>query len=442
LKRKFGLVLLLTLLLLVAMPKNVFADNGVTPLPLKPISLLLEISDLHFSNNSKETIVFNSVDFNSKEKLSYTWRAGEKGTYPIWNFSAPLIAHDQDGNIIKVFIPTDQSNQSVVITQSMVDWAKTAKIMSFPLLKSIDTRTSIGFNFVNKSLIPLDLYWIDWDGKEEKFGILEPGKILGGTTGFFHAWRLRDQNGNIILEYIMTEATKQTVTITNGMVAASLGARLAEKPNSATESKALPFKPLTDQLVLTSITFVNNSKETLKYSYVGMDGVEAGLTELAKGKKATYAPTWFSGNSIVRDQDGNIVSVYLITADAKQSFTTSQAMVDWAKTAKVNAFASLRSLKKCGDEVPVVPLTFVNKTFMSVNVFWVDCDGKEQKIKGFETIDAGSKNTITSDTTHTWRLRDKSGNIILEYVVSEATKQTVTIKNDVLAAVYEYMLSK
>lgn len=230
-RKRFSLVVLMALVLLVAIPKVVLADDGASPEPFKPITLLLEIADLHFTNKSNETIVINYVDKDGNEKLSYTWKAGENGTFPIWNFSAPLIARDQDGNIVKVYIPTGEKNQSFVINQALVDWAKTVKIASYPSLKSLSSDFSrVNVVFVNKSTIPLNAYWMDFEGKEKAAepAVLEAGKNFPANSGFMHAWRFRDQFGNVIMEYINSEAAKQTVTITNEMVIASYQALLAK----------------------------------------------------------------------------------------------------------------------------------------------------------------------------------------------------------------------
>jgi hypothetical protein len=186
------------------------------------------------------------------------------------------------------------------------------------------------------------------------------------------------------------------------------------------------------------ISLINNSKESLKYSIVDVAENEMEIVTLGPGKKAVYGIFYFSYMITVRDSTGNIVNVDILTADTKQTISVSQKMVDWAKIAKNTTYPFLRSF----DTGIQAGLTIANKSIIPLNIFWIDPDGKEQVIEGFDSVAAGKTVSITSGPTHPWRLRDQFGNIILEYIMTEAAKQTVTITNDVIIASYQSTMTK
>lgn len=76
----------------------------------------------------------------------------------------------------------------------------------------------ITLTFVNNSSEALDYFWVNDDSNEESYGTLYPGDDSGFTTYFEHTWRVRDQAGNLVKEYTVTEDTQQTVTIEAGDV--------------------------------------------------------------------------------------------------------------------------------------------------------------------------------------------------------------------------------
>jgi hypothetical protein len=75
--------------------------------------------------------------------------------------------------------------------------------------------------FVNNSAVPLDYYWVNYDAKEENFGIIDAGRTVEVTTYFEQLWRIRDQTGNLVTEYSVTKDSEQTVNIEADAVAAA-----------------------------------------------------------------------------------------------------------------------------------------------------------------------------------------------------------------------------
>lgn len=79
----------------------------------------------------------------------------------------------------------------------------------------------------------MDVYWLDFDGREQKFLSIGPGKSAVQGTYSTHAWRVRDLAGNIALDYVATEEDRQTVEIHADSVA---GIELPPLPTRAPNS--------------------------------------------------------------------------------------------------------------------------------------------------------------------------------------------------------------
>ena len=56
----------------------------------------------------------------------------------------------------------------------------------------------------NHSEIPVDVFWVDMDGKRVKYGHLDPGKSLGQHTYSDHTWLIADASGKALAAYSAT----------------------------------------------------------------------------------------------------------------------------------------------------------------------------------------------------------------------------------------------
>lgn len=79
----------------------------------------------------------------------------------------------------------------------------------------------VTLTFVNDSGVPLDYYWVNFSAQEEKYGTLQASRTAELSTSFEHLWRIRDQAGNLVMEYSVTKDSQQTVTIEGDAVAAA-----------------------------------------------------------------------------------------------------------------------------------------------------------------------------------------------------------------------------
>ena len=79
----------------------------------------------------------------------------------------------------------------------------------------------VTLTFVNDSGVPLDYYWVNLSAEEEKYGTIQAGRTAELSTSFEHLWRIRDQAGNLVMEYSVTKDAQQTVTIEGDAVTAA-----------------------------------------------------------------------------------------------------------------------------------------------------------------------------------------------------------------------------
>jgi len=173
---------------------------------------------LDFVNKSAQASDYYWVDFDGKEQKYGTIEASASVVQDTY-FTHPWIVRGQFGHIVLIYIPTETAKQTITISVDAVALAQKYALTSYPQLKSLHFDTEIMINFENGSSVPLDYYWVDYDGREQKYGTIEAGATIIQPTYFTHPWIGRDQSGNIVLIYIPTDAPQQTVTISADAVA-------------------------------------------------------------------------------------------------------------------------------------------------------------------------------------------------------------------------------
>jgi WD40 repeat protein len=81
------------------------------------------------------------------------------------------------------------------------------------VLRSGTGSVPVRLEILNKTAEALTVYWVDFDGLEQLLGDLVPNIPFVQDTYSTHAWRVRDQAGNLILEYVDTELPQQKLEI-------------------------------------------------------------------------------------------------------------------------------------------------------------------------------------------------------------------------------------
>ncbi len=67
--------------------------------------------------------------------------------------------------------------------------------------------------FTNNTTSDVEVYWVDFEGKEQLYLAIPAGETARQETFPTHVWRVRDPDGNLLLEYAATDESTQTVDI-------------------------------------------------------------------------------------------------------------------------------------------------------------------------------------------------------------------------------------
>jgi WD40 repeat protein len=97
-------------------------------------------------------------------------------------------------------------------TSAPVVIAPTSTAQATPL-RSGDGGVEVTLEITNRTTETLYLFWVDSDGVELAYGEIAPNTTFTQGTFANHAWRVRDQAGNVILEFIATGQTMQKFEI-------------------------------------------------------------------------------------------------------------------------------------------------------------------------------------------------------------------------------------
>jgi hypothetical protein len=189
------------------------------PLPLVSGTTSTTVT-LEFQNNSTRDLKLYWQDWDRKENYYADLPAGTALSQP--SFPSHVWLLRDDSNVVGLYIGTEDSEQQIAISDAGIDVFKAAGLSAMPFLRSLDGGRQVALNFVNNSGVPLDVYWVNVLGQEEKYGTAENGGEYAVSTYFAHAWRLRDRDGNVILNYMATESDSQAVTISETWLAEAL----------------------------------------------------------------------------------------------------------------------------------------------------------------------------------------------------------------------------
>ncbi|MDX1377350.1 MAG: TIR domain-containing protein [Anaerolineales bacterium] len=84
-----------------------------------------------------------------------------------------------------------------------------------PAIRSGDGTALVTLVVENDENFSVDVNWIDFDGLEKTYFTLAPGEFAEQGTYSTHVWRIRDADGNILLDYTMTEDPKQEILVSD-----------------------------------------------------------------------------------------------------------------------------------------------------------------------------------------------------------------------------------
>jgi VHL beta domain len=90
---------------------------------------------------------------------------------------------------------------------SQTDGAFTASASLEPVASGLCSGNGnpVDLTFSNTGVVPIELFWVDYDCQELSYGTVNPGATLFMPTYSSHVWIMRDFEGNFVGEYITTE---------------------------------------------------------------------------------------------------------------------------------------------------------------------------------------------------------------------------------------------
>jgi VHL beta domain len=139
--------------------------------------------------------------------------------FGIAGFAPTVMRFGEDREQIQAFL--DQCSGAVEQTASRPSADNTVSCDQFSTLKSKTSKQSVIVNFINKTDALRTLMWIDFKGRPQDFGALEPGQKKKIKTFVTHPWMMTDGPGNC-QEIYMPQKGDTTFAIT-GVVANSGG---------------------------------------------------------------------------------------------------------------------------------------------------------------------------------------------------------------------------
>lgn len=188
------------------------------PYSLKPLNVGL----MTWSNKSNESMKLYWIPTGtSGEQLFGTLAPGESQAYGPTYFIKTYVVRDQSDNIVFVYMPRDDSDQQVTISQVMLDQAKSNALKSFPGLRSLPNKGQTVSNFAvqNNSNGIVHINYIDGAGFSSGIGTLNPSEAnaikfvyIGG------AFTITDAYGRLLAVYTASASSNQKVTITQQIV--------------------------------------------------------------------------------------------------------------------------------------------------------------------------------------------------------------------------------
>ena len=78
-------------------------------------------------------------------------------------------------------------------------------------LRSLESSVSTFINFTNSSTSPLQIYWLNYQGRRQHYESLKPSESYRQQTFVTHPWVVAELSGRCLAIYIPTEMTISAV---------------------------------------------------------------------------------------------------------------------------------------------------------------------------------------------------------------------------------------
>ncbi|MEZ5535325.1 MAG: hypothetical protein R3F02_06835 [Thiolinea sp.] len=320
-----------------------------------------------FDNRSMLNVDVIWMDYDGQEKLYQTLKPGDSVGYSTFA-THPWIVRDNHSRRLLDWDFGSQQKQAIVINDSDI--------------KPREGVNAVSVQINNQLPFAVDVFWLDYQGREKRYKTLEPGEGYTQSTFETHPWRVRQQHsGEEIALYIPDGKPQQVFDV-------RLRSQHAE--------------------TATSIRFVNQSPLKVGVYWLDYQGNEVRYAVLDSRESFTQQ-TFMSHPWIVRDMNSNEAVGFTVGIREPQVFNiTGQAT---------------RSRKNTRP----VKLQMKNATRHTVLVNWVDYEGNE--VNYAEMAPNASFNVNTGEH-HSWRIREKHSQTELDfYIANSHSSQQYSIQN-------------
>ncbi len=179
----------------------------------------------------------------------------------------------------------------------------------------------------------------------------------------------------------------------------------------------------------TNINWINNSNEDLTISWVSNTGDQHPYGTIpAKGSHNTTS-MYYTGVTVVKDQSGNVVLMYVVNNIANQTVTISQTSLDQSKSKALKGYPGLCSFPYNGS-VPVSNFPIQNNSSQDLNVYWINTSGQQVLMA---RLNAGRSTTVGPVFFGgTFTFNSLSGKVLGVFVASDAPNQTMMIDDTLI----------
>ena len=322
---------------------------------------------IRFVNSSMLAVDVIWLDFEGREKHYQTLEPGGSVGFNTY-VTHPWIVRDRQSRRLLDWAWGDGTNQVVTIDERDI--------------RPREGSNPVTLTFVNRLPWTVDVFWLDYAGKEQLYATVAPGQSHVQQTFETHPWRIRQQHsGDEVALYIASAEAKQTCSI-------ALRSIHSDVP--------------------TSIKFMNLSPLQLGVFWIDYDGNEVRYATIAS-RESFEQQTFMTHPWIVRDMASMEAVAFTVGVRQPQELRVSAAAT------------------RSRPHGSPVDLTLVNGSGHRVDVNWIDFAGEEQT---YATLDPNQSFQVKTGLHNTWRMREATSKSELDlYIAGSAAQQTYRITN-------------
>jgi len=151
--------------------------NGAEALKAKQNGFMGMFTDFSVSNEESQSARGWGLDFAKKQS----------GTSDLVDLTEDLVEPQNLGQTAT----EDKDNFFQSLVQGHCD-CPVCTLYSMGMCKSLNSNVPVkGIKFKNNSKNPVEMFWLDWSGKETSYGVVQPGRAMNMNTYVTHPWRCK-----------------------------------------------------------------------------------------------------------------------------------------------------------------------------------------------------------------------------------------------------------